>query len=104
MKLSTILRLSSLFAIGTAKAVDLVDCVSGLVRETSSGQTCEEACNDGADCCGPAGANACFGFTGKVAKDGSCMGDDGKMCECPVPVQFLRFGNESCSQFSCIPK
>ena len=71
MKLSSILRLSSLFAIGSVKAVDFVDCVGGM----SSGQTCYAACNDGVDCCGP--SNACKGFTGKVAKDGSCMGQEG---------------------------
>ena len=92
--------------VGEVVDLEIVHCING---KTSSGKTCYEACNNGADCCGqhpnPSPYdNACAGFTGKVAKDGSCMGYRGKMCECPVPVQFLRFGNESCTKFSCIPK
>ena len=52
-----------------------VDCVEG--KEKSSGKTCYEACNNWVECCG--GLKACFGFTGKVAKDKSCMGSYGKM-------------------------
>ena len=62
-------------------AVEFVDCIEGYT--STPGQTCYAACNNGADCCGPTEAdNACNSFTGKVAKDKSCMGPQGKMCEC----------------------
>ena len=50
-----------------AKAKKLVDCMEGFTVE-DPGVTCEVAC-DG-DCC--VGEDSCKGFTGSVAKDGSC--------------------------------
>ena len=50
-----------------AKAKKLVDCIDGNTVE-DPGVTCAEAC-DG-DCC--EGDRSCEGFTGLVAKDGSC--------------------------------
>lgn len=56
----------------------VVNCKEGDAFDNSEspkylGKTCFEECNNGKDCCG--GAQACDRFTGKVAKDGSCMGD-----------------------------
>ena len=54
----------------TACTAGYVDCDDGLVR--GSGQTCYDAC--GPNCCGPS-YEACRNFTGKVCKDGSCVGE-----------------------------
>ena len=73
---------------GTSKIVTVdpvVNCKDGMAFDNSEspkslGTTCFQECNDGKDCCGPS-ESACAHLTGKVAKDGSCMGDYGKTCE-----------------------
>ena len=49
------------------KDAKFVDCIGG---NASGGETCAEAC--GEKCC--LGVDSCSGFTGLVAKDGSCNG------------------------------
>ena len=51
-------------------AKKIVDCIDGFTTVEGERVTCEEAC-DG-DCC--VGDYSCDGFTGSVAKDGSCKG------------------------------
>ena len=50
---------------------ETVVCVNGMFNAS---QTCSEACDNGASCCG-GGDDACTAFTGEVCKDGSCIGD-----------------------------
>jgi len=67
---------------GTSKIVimaSVVNCKDGMAFDNSEspkslGTTCFQECNNGKDCCGPS-ESACAHFNGKVAKDGSCMGD-----------------------------
>ena len=47
-----------------------INCLNGTVRNDVSGTTCEAACQG--SCCN--GTQACYLFTGNVAKDGSCYG------------------------------
>jgi len=56
----------------------IVNCKNGMAFDcanppVSLGTTCYEECNNGTDCCW--GSRACAEFTGKVAKDGSCMSE-----------------------------
>ena len=63
---------------------NVVKCVGGFVdngSESPSGMSCSAECAD--KCCSstgePGGANACSMFTGSVCRDGSCIGDRGKL-------------------------
>ena len=63
----------------TAKAcpngVGHVDCVNGFVDGTNESQSCQDACGglNNTECCGGS-TDACQGFTGRVCRDGSCLG------------------------------
>ena len=97
---SVIMKFAAIFItllFGASNATFVVNCKDGDAFDNSEspkslGKTCFEECNNGQDCCG-GGPQACDYFTGKVAKDGSCMGAYGKTRECLV--QLPKFGNAS---------
>jgi len=65
---------------GLRTKTKIVICVNGTAVDAhnntlSPPQSCFEACGNGENCCGPTeDENACEGFYGSVAMDGSCMG------------------------------